>query len=184
MHTDQSWEDLSCTQSPCAFTGPVRQAAGSSFSQYDVLGGSWHRSAGGKVDASPANPTWPPEFQPGVPWKGIQSPEPEPDPYMSPAGLMGSSVLSHTEHHLLQDNTAKYSELKSSWPPEPIGHGKSCGPIGTPSHLPRPPPGLPSQKQPWSGEGPWMPRTWGGGASPVESPFKTGTANTHSHIQM
>ncbi|XP_059418672.1 trinucleotide repeat-containing gene 6B protein-like isoform X1 [Carassius carassius] len=190
------------SKAPAAFTGPVRQAGGSSFSQYDVLGGSWHRSAGGKVDASPANPTWPPEFQPGVPWKGIQSPEPEPDPYMSPVGLMGSSMLSHTEHHLLQDNTgsnslntcmpspgawpysasetplsahstAKYSELKSSWPPEPIGHGKSWRTNRNPSHLPRPPPGLSSQKQPWSGEGPWMPRTWGGGASPVESPFKT-----------
>ncbi len=45
------------------------------------------------------------EFQPGVPWKGVQSPEPEPDPYMSPAGMLGPSVLSDTEHHLLQDNT-------------------------------------------------------------------------------
>uniref|UniRef100_A0A8C1U1W9 TNRC6 PABC binding domain-containing protein n=1 Tax=Cyprinus carpio TaxID=7962 RepID=A0A8C1U1W9_CYPCA len=190
------------SKAPAAFTGPVKHAGGSSFSQYDVLGGSWHRSPGGKVDASPANPTWPPEFQPGVPWKGIQSPEPEPDPYMSPAGLLGSSVLGHTEHHLLQDNTgsnslntcmpspgawpysasetpltahgtAKYSEQKSSWPPEPIGHGKSWRTNRNPSHLPRPPPGLSSQKQPWSGEGPWMPRTWGGGASPLESPFKT-----------
>ncbi|KTF99975.1 hypothetical protein cypCar_00019543 [Cyprinus carpio] len=93
------------SKAPAAFTGPVKHAGGSSFSQYDVLGGSWHRSPGGKVDASPANPTWPPEFQPGVPWKGIQSPEPEPDPYVSPAGLLGSSVLGHTEHHLLQDNT-------------------------------------------------------------------------------
>uniref|UniRef100_A0A9J8D9T7 TNRC6 PABC binding domain-containing protein n=1 Tax=Cyprinus carpio carpio TaxID=630221 RepID=A0A9J8D9T7_CYPCA len=190
------------SKAPAAFTGPVKHAGGSSFSQYDVLGGSWHRSPGGKVDASPANPTWPPEFQPGVPWKGIQSPEPEPDPYVSPAGLLGSSVLGHTEHHLLQDNTgsnslntcmpspgawpysasetpltshgtAKYSEQKSSWPPEPIGHGKSWRTNRNPSHLPRPPPGLSSQKQPWSGEGPWMPRTWGGGASPLESPFKT-----------
>lgn len=79
---------------------------------------------------------------------------------------------------------AKYSEQKSSWPPEPIGHGKSWRTNRNPSHLPRPPPGLSSQKQPWSGEGPWMPRTWGGGASPLESPFKTGTANTLSHSHM
>lgn len=50
------------------------------------------------------------EFQPGVPWKGVQSPEPEPDPYMTPAGMMGSAVLADTEHHLLQDNTGAESE--------------------------------------------------------------------------
>ncbi|XP_050959433.1 LOW QUALITY PROTEIN: trinucleotide repeat-containing gene 6B protein-like [Labeo rohita] len=190
------------SKAPAAFPGPVKQGGGSSFSQYDVLGGSWHRGASGKVDTPPANPTWPPEFQPGVPWKGVQSPEPEPDPYMSPAGMLGSSVLSDTEHHLLQDNTgsnslntcmpspgawpysaseppltahgtAKYSELKSSWPPEPIGHGKSWRTNRNTSHLPRPPPGLSSQKQSWSGEGAWMPRAWGGGASGPESPFKS-----------
>ncbi|XP_016298274.1 trinucleotide repeat-containing gene 6B protein-like [Sinocyclocheilus anshuiensis] len=190
------------SKAPAAFTGPVKQASGSSFSQYDVLGGSWHRSTGGKVDASPVNPTWPPEFQPGVPWKGVQSPEPEPDPYMSPAGMLGSSVLGDTEHHLLQDSTgsnslntcmpspgawpysasetplaahgtAKYSELKSSWPPEPIGHGKSWRTNRSTSHLSRPPPGLSSQKQLWVGEGPWMPRAWGGGASGPEPPFKS-----------
>ncbi|XP_051744960.1 trinucleotide repeat-containing gene 6B protein isoform X2 [Ctenopharyngodon idella] len=182
--------------------GPVKLPGGGSFSQFDVLGGGWHRSAAGKMDTPPANPTWPPEFQPGVPWKGVQSPEPEPDPYMTPAGMMGSAVLGDTEHHLLQDNTgshslntcmpspgawpysasetpltahgtAKYSELKSSWPPEPIGHGKSWRTNRNTSHLPRPPPGLSSQKQPWLGEGPRMPRAWGGGASVPESPFKS-----------
>ncbi|XP_026066468.1 trinucleotide repeat-containing gene 6B protein-like [Carassius auratus] len=189
------------SKAPAAFTGPVQQAGGSSFSQYDVLGGSWHRSAGGKVDTSPINPTWPPEFQPGVPWKGVQSPEPEPDPYMNPAGIMGSTVLGDAEHHLLQDSTgsnslntcmpspgawpysasetplaahgtAKYSEQKSSWPPEPIGHGKSWRTNRNAAHMSRPPPGL-SQKQLWAGEGPWMPRAWGGGASGPEPPFKS-----------
>ncbi|CAM4320338.1 unnamed protein product [Leuciscus chuanchicus] len=182
--------------------GPVKLPGSGSFSQFDVLGGGWHRSTAGKMDTPPANPTWPPEFQPGVPWKGVQSPEPEPDPYMTPAGMMGSAVLADTEHHLLQDNTgsnslstcmpspgawpysasetplsahgtAKYSELKSSWPPEPIGHGKSWRTNRSTSHLPRPPPGLSSQKQAWSGEGPRMPRAWGGGASGPDSPFKS-----------
>ncbi|XP_073713935.1 trinucleotide repeat-containing gene 6B protein [Misgurnus anguillicaudatus] len=184
---------------PTLHNGPVKLSGGSSYSQYDVLGGSWHRSSGVKVDTSPVNPTWPPEFQPGVPWKGV--PSPEPDPYMTPAGLLGTSVLTDTEHHLLQDNTgsnslntrlpspgawpystsdpthtvhasAKYSELKSSWPPEPIGHGKSWRTNRNSSHLPRPPPGLTSQKQAWSGEGPRMPRVWGGGANTQELPFK------------
>ncbi|XP_067310928.1 trinucleotide repeat-containing gene 6B protein isoform X2 [Pseudorasbora parva] len=177
--------------------GPVKLAGGGSFSQFDMLGGGWHRGVAAKMDTPPANPTWPPEFQPGVPWKGVQSPEPEPDPYMTPVGMMGSAVLGDTEHHLLQDNTgsnslntcmpspgawpysasdsahgtAKYSELKSSWPPEPIGHGKSWRTNRNASHLPRPPPGLSSQK--WSGEGPRMPRAWGGGASGPESAFKS-----------
>ncbi len=88
--------------------------------------------------------------------------------------LQGQSVTLH----LLLTLPAKYSELKSSWPPEPIGHGKSWRTNRNTSHLPRPPPGLSSQKQPWSGEGPWMPRTWGGGASGTEPPFKTGTTRT------
>ncbi len=92
--------------------------------------------------------------------------------------LQGQSVTLH----LLLTFPAKYSELKSSWPPEPIGHGKSWRTNRNTSHLPRPPPGLSSQKQTWSGEGPWMPRTWGGGASGTEPPFKTGTTHSHTHM--
>ncbi|XP_057182870.1 trinucleotide repeat-containing gene 6B protein isoform X2 [Triplophysa rosa] len=192
----------SMTPSPPEVTlhnGPVKLGGGSSYPQYDVLGGSWHRSAAGKVDTSPVNTTWPPEFQPGVPWKGVQSPEPS--PYMTSAGMMGPSVLSDPEHQLLQDNTGsnslntrlpspgawpystsdpshtahtsvKSSELKSSWPPEPIGHSKSWRTNRNTSHQPRPPPGLSNQKQSWSGEGPQMPRGWGGETGSQESPFK------------
>lgn len=71
----------------------------------------------------------------------------------------------------------KSSELKSSWPPEPIGHGKSWRTNRNTSHLPRPPPGLTSQKQSWSGEGPQMPRVWGGETGSQESPFKPGKNN-------
>nr|XP_001332835.5 trinucleotide repeat-containing gene 6B protein-like isoform X2 [Danio rerio] len=160
-------------KAPAAYTGAVKLPDGSSFSQYDVLGSGWHRSAAGKVDAPPANPSWPPEFQPGVPWKGLPSHESDPDPYMTPAGMLGSSLLSDTEHHLLQDNTAKYTELKSSWPPEPIGHSKSWRTNRNASQMPRPPPGLSSQKQPWVEEGPRMARAWGGGASGTDTPFKS-----------
>lgn len=47
------------------------------------------------------------EFQPGVPWKGIQSVDPESDPYMTPGSMLGSSMssLNDTEHQLLRDNT-------------------------------------------------------------------------------
>lgn len=46
----------------CVFvcSGPVKLPGGGSFSQFDVLGGGWHRSAAGKMDTPPANPTWPP----------------------------------------------------------------------------------------------------------------------------
>ncbi|XP_051569322.1 trinucleotide repeat-containing gene 6B protein-like [Myxocyprinus asiaticus] len=158
---------------PTLHNGPVKLGGGSLYSQYDVLGGNWNRTGSGKVDTSPANPTWPPEFQPGVPWKGVRGPELEPDPYMTPAGMLGSTVLSDTEHHLLQDNTAKYSELKSSWLPEPIGHSKSWRTNRNSSHLPSPPPCLTNQKQPWSAEGSRMSRAWRGGASGQESPFKS-----------
>lgn len=47
------------------------------------------------------------EFQPGVPWKGIQNVDPESDPYMTPGSMLGSSMssLNDTEHQLLRDNT-------------------------------------------------------------------------------
>lgn len=52
------------------------------------------------------------EFQPGVPWKGIDRVDPESDPYMTPGSMMGNAVspnLNDTEHQLLQDNTGKNS---------------------------------------------------------------------------
>ncbi|XP_076866498.1 trinucleotide repeat containing adaptor 6Bb.1 [Brachyhypopomus gauderio] len=192
----------------------------SPYSQYDLLGAenlgvasqtlneTWQRAAGAKLGSAPSTPTWPPEFQPGVPWKGVQSPDP--DPYMTPSGMLGSPILSDTDHQLLQDNTesnpslntllpspgawpysasdnslsthnsAKFSEFKSSWPPEPIGHNKSWRTNRNSSHLPRPPPGLTNQKQSssslWSGAGPRMPRGWGPAGRSQEAAFGTETS--------
>uniref|UniRef100_A0A3Q2DKT1 Trinucleotide repeat containing adaptor 6B n=1 Tax=Cyprinodon variegatus TaxID=28743 RepID=A0A3Q2DKT1_CYPVA len=132
------------------------------------------------------------EFQPGVPWKGIDRVDPESDPYMTPGSMMGNAVspgLNDSEHQLLQDNTdstpplntllpspgawpysasdilnnahnsAKYTEYKTSWPPEPPGHKSWKASRGSSqAQLSRPPPGLASQKQaspsPWSGGAP------------------------------
>lgn len=48
------------------------------------------------------------EFQPGVPWKGIQnSGDPESDPYMTPGSVLGSPgspSLNDSDHQLLRDN--------------------------------------------------------------------------------
>lgn len=48
------------------------------------------------------------EFQPGVPWKGIDRVDPDTDPYITPA-MMGNAVspgLNDSEHQLL-DNTGE-----------------------------------------------------------------------------
>lgn len=48
------------------------------------------------------------EFQPGVPWKGIQSSgDPESDPYITPGSVLGSPgppSLNDSDHQLLRDN--------------------------------------------------------------------------------
>ncbi|KAB5517567.1 hypothetical protein PHYPO_G00168640 [Pangasianodon hypophthalmus] len=181
--------------------GPVKLRGDSSYPHYDLVGvenmgvasphltDNWHRTPGGKLGSTPSTPTWPPEFQPGVPWKGVQSPEPDPNPY---SGMLGENTLTDTEHHLLQDNTemntvlpspgawpycasdthnsAKFPALATSWPPEPIGHRTNRNS----SQLPRPPPGLTHQKQsPWLGVGPHMPRGWSSERQSQESPFGT-----------
>lgn len=72
---------------------------------------------------------------------------------------------------------AKYADYKTSWPPEPIGHKSWKANRGSSqSQLSRPPPGLPSQKQPspspWSGGGPRLAgRGWGSGSSTSGNPY-------------
>ncbi|XP_076856462.1 trinucleotide repeat-containing gene 6B protein isoform X2 [Brachyhypopomus gauderio] len=104
---------------------------GSPYSQYELLGveglggplqGSsdgWQRSPGNKMGAKTGTSSWPPEFQPGVPWKGIQSVDPESDPYMTPGGMMSSSAVSSLndpEHQLLRDNTESNPSLNTLLP--------------------------------------------------------------------
>lgn len=82
-------------------------------------------------------------------------------------------------HSLFRYPTAKYTDYKTSWPPEPIGHKSWKASRGSSqSQLSRPPPGLASQKQPspspWSGGAPRLAgRGWGGGSS------TTGNIPTH-----
>ncbi|KAF7649343.1 hypothetical protein LDENG_00143020 [Lucifuga dentata] len=205
----------------------IKMRGGSPYSQYEMLGGdglgippqgpadNWHRTPGSKIGNKPATSSWPPEFQPGVPWKGIQSSgDPESDPYMTPGSVLGSPgppSLNDSDHQLLRDNigpnpslntslpspgawpysasdsplsnahsTAKYSEYKPSWPPEPIGQNKLWKTNRNSSQLPRPPPGLTSQKQaspsPWSSGGPRLARSWGGGGINQDSRFGPGSA--------
>ncbi|XP_023130615.1 trinucleotide repeat-containing gene 6B protein isoform X1 [Amphiprion ocellaris] len=120
--------DTSSPENPFHKNGPVtpiKMPGGSPYSQYDMmvgdgLGDNWHRTPGNKMGAKPTNtPSWPPEFQPGVPWKGIDRVDPESDPYMTPGSMMGNTVspgLNDTEHQLLQDNTDSTPPLNTLLP--------------------------------------------------------------------
>ncbi|XP_074552327.1 trinucleotide repeat-containing gene 6B protein-like [Halichoeres trimaculatus] len=116
--------------------GPLPSAlkvrGGSPYSQYEMLGSdglgippqgsadNWHRTPGSKMGNKPATSSWPPEFQPGVPWKGIQSSgDPESDPYMTPGGVLGSPGppnLNDPDHQLLRDNIGPNPTLNTSLP--------------------------------------------------------------------
>ncbi|XP_029944441.1 trinucleotide repeat-containing gene 6B protein-like [Salarias fasciatus] len=110
----------------------IKVRGGSPYSQYEILGGdglgipsqgsvdSWHRTPGSKLGNKPATSSWPPEFQPGVPWKGIQSGgDPESDPYMTPGSVLGSPgspSLNDSDHQLLRDNIGPNPSLNTSLP--------------------------------------------------------------------
>ncbi|KAM6303442.1 trinucleotide repeat-containing gene 6B protein isoform 14-T15 [Podargus strigoides] len=148
------------------------------------------------------------EFQPGVPWKGIQNIDPESDPYVTPGSVLGGTATSpivDTDHQLLRDTTtgsnsslntslpspgawpysasdnsftnvhstsAKFSDYKSTWSPDPIGHNpthlsnkmwKNHISSRNTTGLPRPPPGLtnPKPSSPWNSTAPRSVRSWG-----------------------
>ncbi|KAF0032418.1 hypothetical protein F2P81_014708 [Scophthalmus maximus] len=110
----------------------MKVRGGSPYSQYEMLGGdglgipsqssadNWHRTPGSKMGNKPATSSWPPEFQPGVPWKGIQSSgDPESDPYMTPGSVLGSpgpQSLNDSDHQLLRDNIGPNPSLNTSLP--------------------------------------------------------------------
>ena len=53
------------------------------------------------------------EFQPGVPWKGIDRVDPESDPYMTPGSVLGSPgppSLNDSDHQLLRDNIGNLTD--------------------------------------------------------------------------
>uniref|UniRef100_A0A8D2Q7E2 Trinucleotide repeat containing adaptor 6B n=1 Tax=Varanus komodoensis TaxID=61221 RepID=A0A8D2Q7E2_VARKO len=202
---------------------PGKPRGGSPYNQFDIISGdplgshtgpagdSWLPAKSpptSKIGNKSSNASWPPEFQPGVPWKGIPNIDPESDPYVTPGSVLGSTATSpivDTDHQLLRDNTtgsnsslntslpspgawpysasdnsftnvhstsAKFSDYKSTWSPDPIGpnpahisnkmwknHISSRNTTG----LPRPPPGLsnPKPSSPWSSTAPRSLRGWG-----------------------
>ncbi|XP_056102147.1 trinucleotide repeat-containing gene 6C protein [Rhinichthys klamathensis goyatoka] len=106
--------------------------------------------------SSGSNINWPPEFCPGVPWKGLQNIDPENDPNMTPGSVPNGPTINtniqDVNRYLLRDRTGgKLLEMKSTWSPGPISHTQaslshelwkvSPGTRNT-SAPSRPPPGL------------------------------------------
>ncbi|MEQ2178789.1 hypothetical protein GOODEAATRI_017776, partial [Goodea atripinnis] len=98
-----------------------------------------------------ANINWPPEFCPGVPWKGLQNIDPENDPNMTPGSVPSGPTINTNIHdvnrYLLRDRNGgmershrhqlrtirktaeslicKLSEMKSTWSPGPIAQSQA-----------------------------------------------------------
>ncbi|XP_029997291.1 trinucleotide repeat-containing gene 6C protein isoform X4 [Sphaeramia orbicularis] len=118
--------------------------------------------------ANGTNINWPPEFCPGVPWKGLQNIDPETDPNVTPGSVPSGPTINtniqDVNRYLLRDRSGgKLSEMKSTWSPGPISHSQASlshelwkvpqGPRSSTTAPSRPPPGLTNSK-PSS--------TWGG----------------------
>ncbi|XP_028828478.1 trinucleotide repeat-containing gene 6C protein isoform X4 [Denticeps clupeoides] len=128
------------------------------------------------------NINWPPEFCPGVPWKGLQNIDPETDPNMTPGSVPSGPTINtniqDVNRYLLRDRSggssptstqngallpsSKLLDMKSTWSSGPISHTQASlshelwkVPPGTRNTTApsRPPPGLTNAK-PAS--------TWGG----------------------
>ncbi|KAJ6658989.1 hypothetical protein lerEdw1_019626 [Lerista edwardsae] len=114
---------------------PGKARGGSPYNQFDMIpgdplgshtgpaGDSWLPAKSpptSKIGSKSSNASWPPEFQPGVPWKGIPNIDPESDPYVTPGSVLGGTATSpivDTDHQLLRDNTTgSNSSLNTSLP--------------------------------------------------------------------
>ncbi|XP_072539401.1 trinucleotide repeat-containing gene 6C protein isoform X3 [Salminus brasiliensis] len=156
-----------------------KQTMEDSFSPYNLLSSSQSPSsplvapeswAQGKSPnekmSNGTNISWPPEFCPGVPWKGLQNIDPEADPNMTPGSVSGGPTINtniqDVNRYLLRDrNGGKLLDMKSTWSAGPISHTQASmshdlwkvAPGGRTSTAPsRPPPGLTNTKtsQSWT----------------------------------
>ncbi|KAM9391813.1 trinucleotide repeat-containing gene 6C protein isoform 2-T2 [Pholidichthys leucotaenia] len=124
--------------------------------------------------ANGTNINWPPEFCPGVPWKGLQNIDPETDPNVTPGSVPSGPTINtniqDVNRYLLRDRSgAKLSEMKSTWSPGPISHSQSHelwkvpqGPRSGTTAPTRPPPGLanPKPSSTWGGNSLGLSQGW------------------------
>ncbi|XP_054614576.1 trinucleotide repeat-containing gene 6C protein isoform X3 [Dunckerocampus dactyliophorus] len=139
---------------------------------------SWGQGKGSSDKmANGTNINWPPEFCPGVPWKGLQNIDPETDPNMTPGSVPSGPTINtniqDVNRYLLRDRSAgKLSEMKSTWSPGPISHSQASlshdmwkvpqGPRSSTTAPSRPPPGLTNTKpsSTWGGNSLGLSQGW------------------------
>ncbi|KAG7239256.1 hypothetical protein INR49_029397, partial [Caranx melampygus] len=142
------------------------------------------------------NINWPPEFCPGVPWKGLQNIDPENDPNMTPGSVPSGPTINTNIHdvnrYLLRDrNGGKLSDMKSTWSPGPISQSQASlshelwkvpqGPRSTTAPS-RPPPGLTNTKpsSTWGGNSLGLAQGWSGSYSSEGATWSTDSSTRTS----
>ncbi|XP_047433439.1 trinucleotide repeat-containing gene 6C protein isoform X2 [Mugil cephalus] len=142
------------------------------------------------------NINWPPEFCPGVPWKGLQNIDPENDPNMTPGSVPSGPTINTNIHdvnrYLLRDrNGGKLSDMKSTWSQGPISQSQASlshelwkvpqGPRSTTAPS-RPPPGLtnPKPSSTWGGNSLGLAQGWSGSYSSEGTTWSTDSSNRTS----
>uniref|UniRef100_A0A667XPP9 Trinucleotide repeat-containing gene 6C protein n=1 Tax=Myripristis murdjan TaxID=586833 RepID=A0A667XPP9_9TELE len=127
--------------------------------------------------ANGTNINWPPEFCPGVPWKGLQNIDPETDPNVTPGSVPSGPTINtniqDVNRYLLRDRSGgKLSDMKSTWSPGPISHSQASlshelwkvpqGPRSSTTAPSRPPPGLTNTKpsSTWGGNSLGLAQGW------------------------
>ncbi|XP_034739116.1 trinucleotide repeat-containing gene 6C protein isoform X2 [Etheostoma cragini] len=142
------------------------------------------------------NINWPPEFCPGVPWKGLQNIDPENDPNMTPGSVPSGPTINTNIHdvnrYLLRDrNGGKLSDMKSTWSPGPISQNQASlshdlwkVPQGPRSNAApsRPPPGLTNNKpsSTWGGNSLGLAQGWSASYSSEGTTWSTDSSNRTS----
>ncbi|XP_032177767.1 trinucleotide repeat-containing gene 6C protein isoform X4 [Mustela erminea] len=169
---------------------PAKSSIDDSYGRYDLIPNSespasppvavphsWSRAKSDSDKISNGSSiNWPPEFHPGVPWKGLQNIDPENDPDVTPGSVPTGPTINTTiqdVNRYLLKSAGKLSDIKSTWSSGPASHTQASlshelwkVPRSTAAPS-RPPPGLANPK-PSS--------TWG--ASPLgwTSSYSSGSA--------
>ncbi|KAE8577060.1 hypothetical protein XENTR_v10004415 [Xenopus tropicalis] len=148
---------------------PGKSSLDDAYSRYDLLSNSesptsppvpvsdsWSRAKSESEKISNGSSiNWPPEFHPGVPWKGLQNIDPENDPDVTPGSVPTGPTINTTiqdvNRYLLKSG-GKLSDIKSTWSSSPISHTQASlshelwkVPRNTTAPS-RPPPGLTNAK--------------------------------------
>uniref|UniRef100_A0A8C7CNM9 Trinucleotide repeat-containing gene 6C protein n=1 Tax=Oncorhynchus kisutch TaxID=8019 RepID=A0A8C7CNM9_ONCKI len=146
-----------------------------------------------------ANITWPPEFCPGVPWKGLQNIDPENDPNMTPGSVPSGPTINtniqDVNRYLQRDRSGgKLSDMKSTWSPGPISHPSQVslshelwkvpqGPRSNTAAPTRPPPGLTNptkHSSTWGGNSLGLAQGWSSSYSSAATTWSTDSSNRTS----